>query len=84
MPGAGPARERIDMRAHQFGVCIRERSSPQPIGSRTCKQKLVALFHNLRLIARMNQPNYTEPAVAWTDGVEKSGIKKYGVANYGL
>ena len=46
--------------------------------------KSVALFHNLRLIARMNKPNYTEPAVAWTDSVEKSGIQKYGVANYGL
>ena len=44
--------------------------------------KLVALFHNLRLIRRMRKPNYTEPAVAWTDDVEKSGITKYGVANY--
>jgi len=44
--------------------------------------KLVALFHNLRLICRMKNPAYTEPAVSWTDDVEKSGITRYGVAHY--
>ena len=27
--------------------------------------KLLAIFHNLRLLARMNKPNYVEPAVGW-------------------
>ena len=44
--------------------------------------KLVSLFHNLRLMARMRNPLYTEPAVAWTEDVEHSGITKYGVAHY--
>ena len=48
--------------------------------------KLVSLFHNLRLIARMRKPGYTytEPAVAWTDSVDQVGITSYGVANYSL
>ena len=29
--------------------------------------KLVALFHNLRLLFRMKKPNYTEPLVGWND-----------------
>ena len=43
-----------------------------------------SLFHNLRLLARMRQPGYTEPAVAWTDSVDEVGITSYGVANYSL
>ena len=27
--------------------------------------KLVALFHNLRLLKRMKTPNYTEPMIAY-------------------
>ena len=44
--------------------------------------KLVALFHNLRLMARVKQPNYSEPAVGWNDEDDRSGVIKYGVANY--
>ncbi|KAL1514515.1 hypothetical protein AB1Y20_003613 [Prymnesium parvum] len=44
--------------------------------------KLVGLFHNLRLLARIRSPTYTEPAVGWNDEEEKSGITKYGVATY--
>lgn len=46
--------------------------------------KLVALFHNLRLVYRMKKPAYEEPAVAWTDAnnPDESGIFKYGVAHY--
>ena len=44
--------------------------------------KLVSLFHNLRLLKRMNKVNYEEPAVSWTDVDEASGIMKYGVVSY--
>lgn len=44
--------------------------------------KLVALFHNLRLLQRMQNPLYTEPAVGWTEVDGGSGITKYGVAHY--
>ena len=46
--------------------------------------KLVRIFHNLRLIKRMNKPAYTEPAVGWLDEPEKAGVTTYGVANYAL
>eukprot|EP00966_Prymnesium_polylepis_P301409 6964033-Prymnesium_polylepis.1 len=44
--------------------------------------KLVALFHNLRLKRRMNKVAYSEPAVAWTADEEHSGITKFGIKNY--
>ena len=37
----------------------------------------VGLFHNLRLLKRMKKPNYTEPAIAWSDDLEKSNVTKY-------
>ena len=45
-------------------------------------EKLVSVFHNLRLLRRMRNPLYTEPAVAWIDDVNLVGITKYGVAHY--
>ena len=47
--------------------------------------KLVSLFHNLRLLSRARKPNYSEPAVSWTAGEEtlaKSAITKFGVDEY--
>lgn len=47
--------------------------------------KLVGLFHNLRLLKNVKELQYTEPAVAWEeDGgkLEKSLVTKYGVAHY--
>ncbi|KAL1495949.1 hypothetical protein AB1Y20_014591 [Prymnesium parvum] len=44
--------------------------------------KLVALFHNLRLLKRMRKPAYTEPAVGWNQEDDKSGITKFGIDNY--
>jgi hypothetical protein len=44
--------------------------------------KLVAIFHNLRLLARMNKPNYMEPAVGWNCEDNHVGVIKYGVADY--
>lgn len=44
--------------------------------------KMVALFHNLRLITRAKKPNYTEPAVGWNDEDFNTGVTKFGVANY--
>ena len=39
--------------------------------------KSVALFHNLRLLKRMREPRYTEPAVGWSDDLEESAVTKY-------
>ena len=44
--------------------------------------KLVAIFHNLRLLARMNKPNCVEPAVGWNCEDNHVGVIKYGVADY--
>ncbi|KAL1507719.1 hypothetical protein AB1Y20_007338 [Prymnesium parvum] len=44
--------------------------------------KLVALFHNLRLMARMKKPHYSEPAVGWVTDENKTGITKWGITNY--
>lgn len=38
--------------------------------------KLVALFHNLRLLKRMKQPQYEEPAVGWSEDVDHSYVTK--------
>ena len=47
--------------------------------------KLVGLFHNLRLILRQNRVIYSEPAVGWTQHDDvKSGIQKWGISNYSL
>ena len=32
--------------------------------------KLVSLFHNLRLLKRMKNPQYSEPMIAWGDSEE--------------
>lgn len=44
--------------------------------------KLVSLFHNLRLMSKMQKTNYVEPMASWTTEDTSSGITKYGVANY--
>ena len=44
--------------------------------------KLVGLFHNLRLLARMKKPAYCEPAVGWNEEDFNAGVKSYGVPNY--
>ena len=44
--------------------------------------KLVALFHNLRLMARMKTPRYTEPAIGWNEEDNETGVTKFGVNNY--
>ena len=41
----------------------------------------VRLFHNLRLLKRMNKPNYSEPAIGWTDDVDHTGVRKYNAAS---
>ena len=40
--------------------------------------KLVALFHNLRLLYRAKKPNYTEPMVGWNEEDKKTGLIKFG------
>ena len=42
----------------------------------------VALFHNLRLMTRMNKVQYQEPAISWTEDEQHSGITKYGIQHY--
>ena len=44
--------------------------------------KLVALFHNLRLMSRIKKPAYVEPAVGWNAEDDKSGVVKFGLSNY--
>jgi hypothetical protein len=44
--------------------------------------KLVAIFHNCRLLTRMNKPAYVEPAIGWNKEDNNAGVIKYGVANY--
>lgn len=47
--------------------------------------KLVSLFHNLRLMKRMREPRYVEATVGWVDVedmLDKSGVAKYGVMTY--
>lgn len=48
----------------------------------TRANKLVALFHNLRLSVRMRKCTYSEPAVGWNDEDDHTGVMKYGVAHY--
>ena len=40
------------------------------------------MFHNLRLMTRLNKPTYTEPAVGWTDEISHTGVTTFGVSNY--
>ena len=44
--------------------------------------KLVGLFHNLRLIKKMRNLNYTETCVGWNEEDDKTGLVKYGVTHY--
>lgn len=44
--------------------------------------KLVSLFHNLRLLRRMNHVAYVEPAVSWSADEERTGVVKFGVQNF--
>ena len=39
--------------------------------------KLVTLFHNLRLLKRMKVPAHEEPALAWTEDAMHTGVVKY-------
>ena len=43
-----------------------------------CKaNKLVGVFHNLRLLKRMQKLSYVEPAVGWSDDLERSAVLKF-------
>lgn len=44
--------------------------------------RLVSLFHNLRLLKNMKKTAYTEPSVGWSEDENKSGITKFGINNY--
>ena len=44
--------------------------------------KLVALFHNLRLLARVKKPRYSEPAVGWNQDDFAAGVTAFGVSHY--
>ena len=66
--GGGRARRRADPRRNKLE---HEKAN-----------KLVALFHNLRLLSRMAKPAYSEPAIGWNQEDDAAGVVKYGVANY--
>lgn len=44
--------------------------------------KLVSIFHNLRLLFALKKHEYVEAAVEWCDTEERSGIAKWGIANF--
>lgn len=44
--------------------------------------KLVSLFHNLRMQGKFRKVDYAEPAVGWHADEHHSGITKFGIANY--
>ena len=44
--------------------------------------KLVALFHNLRLLFRMKKANYSEPMVGWNEEDKHTGLTRFGVCHY--
>ena len=44
--------------------------------------KLVSLFYNLRLLHRVKKPAYSEPALGWNDEDFRTGLVKFGVAEY--
>ena len=39
--------------------------------------KLVGMFHNLRLLKRMKEPKYSEPTIAWAEDLEHSAVAKF-------
>ena len=43
--------------------------------------QLVSLFHNLRLLKRMRQPKYEEPAIAWGEDLEQSHVTRFSAAS---
>lgn len=50
--------------------------------SHTKANKLVALFHNLRLLYQMKKTIYSEVAMGWNDEENKTGLSKFGVNHY--
>ena len=82
LPRSCTGRQLLDLRAHQqreFAfIADRRRNKLAHVRA----NKLVSIFHNLRLLKRMNKTNYTEPAVGWTEEETTSGITKYGIVNY--
>ena len=72
---AQPAIASICERINSEFECVKYRRR-----NRLCHEKaykLVGLFHNLRLLKRMKKPNYTEPAIAWGDDVDKWRVLTY-------
>ncbi|KAL1499928.1 hypothetical protein AB1Y20_012610 [Prymnesium parvum] len=46
--------------------------------------KLVALFHNLRMVNKMKKCAYVESAVGWNEEDMHTGIQKWGVTHYDI
>ena len=44
--------------------------------------KLVRIFHNLRMKRRTGHVAYTEPAIGWAEDPQKSGVTKWGLPNF--
>lgn len=75
-PGSASICERINS---EFGF-IKDKKRNRLNHKRA--NKLVSLFHNLRMKKNMSQPRYVETAVAWNDEDMESGITTYGVDYY--
>lgn len=76
-PGSSSVCERINS---EFAF-IKDRKRNRLTHTRA--DKLVSLFHNLRIMKGLRSPRYVEHAVAWLEeGEVKSGITKWGIANY--
>ena len=77
-----PASSSICERINSEFAFIKDRKRNRLVHERA--NKLVGLFHNLRLMLRMKKPSYVEPAVGWDrdgeggEGVGGSGIVKFG------
>ncbi len=65
-----------------FTDIIREVGATSRATSHEKANKLVAIFHNIRLLYRMNKPAYVEPAIGWNTEDDRAGVIKYGVADY--
>ena len=75
-PGSASICERINS---EFGFV---QDSKRNRLSHSKANKLVGLFHNLRLMMRMKSVAYAEPAVSWAGDEDHSGITKFGIANF--
>ena len=80
---AQPASSSICERINSEFAFVKDRRRNRLVHEKA--NKLVRLFHNLRLKKRMNKLSYVEPAVSWTENAaDKAGVTKFGIENHSL